>query len=175
MNRLIIILLVFFIFLPAVAQERVVLKMEDSIEVYISFNEGHCFCKLLPIKEYNSDFFYNAIILEKKENRFKLKIAMSDIDAKIESEPIIGWVDKTNCGVFLLCNEYVEQIPMLYLYEYPIIDSVRNIIDIRGIDRSWISIDDTYNGFARISFEIDGIKYSGWINKYCTDMYSLCS
>lgn len=161
--------------LSASAQERIVLRMDDFIKVYIDFQKDDCFCYLLPLSKYDSDLAYDAIVLEKKGDRFKLKIRMSDILCDRESEPVIGWVDTNDCGVFLLCNNYDGPVPLLNLYESPATESSVNIIDISCINGLWISISDIHKGFVKVSFEIHDNIYTGWISRYCTDPYNSCA
>lgn len=176
MKRIILVVLMGMLtHLSVSAQERVVLRMEDFVKVYIDAYKDDSFCQLLPLSKLASDLSYNAIILEKKGDRFKLIITLSDILCDIESEPIIGWVDSKDCGVFLLCNKYDGSVPILNLYESPSLESYVETIDISSIIRFWISITDIYNGFVKVSFEIHGNIYRGWISRYCTDPYSLCT
>jgi hypothetical protein len=171
MIKAVIVMLLSVLALPMLAQDKVVLK-DDVIKVYIDADNDFYFCQLLPSE---SDLFYDAHILEKRRNRFKLKITLRDIPGKICSEPITGWVDKNDCGVFVLCNEYRDTIPILFLYEFPDANARTTYIDINKIHRTWMHIEDISNGFVRISFDLDDIKYNGWINRYCLDMFSLCT
>ena len=176
MKRIILAVVTFILtHLFASAQERIVLRMDDFVKVYIDAYKDDCFCQLLPLSKLTSDLSYNAIILEKRNNRFKLMITLSDILCDIESEPIIGWVDTNDCGVFLLCNNYDGSVPLLNLYESPTLESYVDIIDISSIIGLWISITDIHKGFVKVSFEIQGNTYRGWISRYCTDPYNSCT
>lgn len=105
MIKAVIVMLLSVLALPMLAQDKVVLK-DDVIKVYIDVDNDFYFCQLLPSE---SDLFYDAHILEKRRNRFKLKITLRDIPGKICSEPITGWVDKNDCGVFV-CNLPVKHV-----------------------------------------------------------------
>lgn len=172
MKRLLVTILLLALCFSTLAQERVVLKMDGIIKVYIYFNHDLCFCHLPPSE---TDLFYDAQILEKKGSRFKLKITMRDITGEVKSEPIIGWVNSKDCGVYILCNEFHDQIPILFLYESPTLNSNVTYIDVTDIYKTWICIEDITNGFIKIYFDLDDIKYEGWINRYCLDIFSLCT
>lgn len=175
MKRIVVAVVLSILSYLSSAQERIVLRMDDFIKVYIDSQKDDCFCQLLPQSEYDSDLLYDAIVLEKKGGRFKLEIKMSNILCDLESEPVVGWVETEDCGVFLLCNNYNGSVPLLNLYESPCLESVVDIIDISCINGRWISIKDIHKGFVKVSFEICGNIYSGWISRYCTDPYNSCT
>ena len=175
MKRIVLAVMLAILTHLSAAQERIVLRMDDFVKVYIDYLNNNCFCKLLPQLEFDSNLSYYAIVLDKQGERFKLKITMSDILGDLESEPVIGWVEARECGVFLLCNNYSDSVPLLSLYEGPSSESVVEIIDISSINGLWVSIKDIYNGFVQVSFGIHGKIYSGWISRYCTDPYNSCT
>lgn len=159
----------------SMAQQRIVLNMNEYIDVHVGSDEDECFCQLLPLEKLPDDYVYDAIILDQTFNRYKLQITMRMIDGP-ESQPIIGWVNKNQCGAFLLCNNYSGSTPLLFLYKFPELDSEFTVVELnQQINGQWISIRDIQKGFALVSFKLNDILYSGWIQRFCTDPYNSCN
>lgn len=48
----------------SMAQQRIVLNMNEYIDVHVGSDEDECFCQLLPLEKLPDDYVYDAIILD---------------------------------------------------------------------------------------------------------------
>lgn len=153
---------------------NVVLNMHEYVNVYLNAESDIVLCILTPYNEY-LDAIYDAEILDKKSHRLKLNITM--LNGLEMSGSIVGWVEISQCGVFIRCNSYgvTNKEPLLYLYESPSIDSEYEVVNIKGLDGTWINIQDVSNDMFKIRIPHDNIYVEGWIYRCCTDPYNSCT
>ena len=89
----------------ALRAQYLVLNWEEDIIVYPS-DSTNVILAILPhmfVNDDDNDYSWTAKVLCVEEHRFKLEIDLDDGGEQM-GDPIIGWVDKKQCGVFLRNN-----------------------------------------------------------------------
>lgn len=127
----------------------------------------------------NTDYTcYEAYILDDTDLRFRAKIRSGwEVDS---TECVTGWINKTNVVVDILENGYDDQGGYIYLYESPESET-RIKIYTKDTPREAIVIDfyrdkdhDFYN-WAKVSFTIGDVYYTGWIDRFCSSAWGGCN
>lgn len=164
----------------ALRAQFLVLNYEEDIIVYPS-DSTDVILAILPhifVNDDDNDYSWTAKVLSVGEHRFKLKI---DLDDSLEpmGDPIIGWVDKKQCGVWLRANRYEGRIPIMDIHMNETLDGDFIPLDISGIDFEWICVTDIYKNPERhiykVQFTYKGVDYSGWVPRCCPDPYNSCT
>ena len=160
--------------------QYLVLNSSEDIIVYPSDTTDVIFC-VLPhsfVSDVKTDYSWGAKILCVNEERFKLEIVL-DYSLTWETDPIIGWVDKKQCGVWLRANRYEGRIPIMDIHMNETLDGDFIPLDISGVDFEWICVTDIYKNPERhiykVQFTYKGVDYSGWVPRCCPDPYNSCN
>lgn len=159
--------------------QSIVLNPDEDIIIYPSDTSDVVFC-VLPHKQlYNTDYSWYARILCVEESRFKINVSL-DYSITWLTDPIIGWVEKSQCGVYLRANRYEGRIPIMDLYETPLFDGNYHAINVDEIDSEWIRVIDIHidpndDVKYKVEFYMDGILHSGWVKRCCPDVYNSCT
>lgn len=161
--------------------QYLVLNMYEDIVVYPSDTTDLIFCILPnPIATYadKSNYTWTARILRVTEDRFKLEMVLDDFFS--QTDPIIGWVDKKQCGVWLRANRYEGRIPIMDIHMNETLDDDFIPLDISGIDFNWVCVtdihlDSEHHYIYKVKFIYKGVEYSGWVPRCCPDPYDSCT
>ena len=153
----------------------------DSIPIYCCDKDTTSF---YIIKENEQEEnWHNVELLEQSNNRYKVRITSCKEDA---TTPIIGWVDKEQCGVWLWGKKMSSKLWTFRLYRkpeqlHPFVRIVDEDIDGFGKytnDKAAPVLDyKYYKGKYWIKTEIlkDKKKYVGWTIDYCPNIYGSCN
>ena len=166
----------------ALRAQFLVLNYEEDIIVYPS-DSTDVVLAILPhmfVNDDDNDYSWTAKVLSVGEHRFKLEI---DLDDSMEpmGDPIIGWVDKKQCGVFLRANRYEGRIAIMDIYMSKSLDGDFIPFDVYSINFEWVSVTDLYYHPGRqkyiykVHFSHEGALYSGWVPRSCHDIYNSCN
>lgn len=144
----------------------------DTISVYFDSLAVYEICKLDNSRSHDYlDWFYYALVDGQTSNMFHVATCLMVEDFK-ESCTIQGWVNKTDCAVEMQVDEYVEGGKMLkYLYEKPDHSSPRTVVEFDDnnlLYPIYVEEVDLSPGsrWIKISFCYDGIRCSGWTERY---------
>jgi hypothetical protein len=182
----------FMFFLILVANYHVMFSQEnmmafftnatkDSVAVYSDAVSEECFVKVKEDEQ--KEVYFDVEILEKSEKRYKVKIySFNDNNA----EPILGWVDKEQCGVWLHGRYIKDNFWVVQLYEKPgyaepIIRLTDTFLDEFGkySNNSPVFVLDyiVYKGKYWIKTAVTKNKkrFVGWTRDYCPIKYYSCN
>lgn len=119
------------------------------------------------LKRADSDDYFEAEIIQKKDKRFYIKTMDMYTDTVF-----LGWVDKRYVGVGLR-NKSVHSIP---IYEFPRFNSKKTIIkiNIMSVTAEVLNINGNW---LKICFNKNGKKIIGWLapDNQCYNLYTMCS
>lgn len=167
----------------ALRAQYLVLNHEEDIVVYPSDSTDVIFA-ILPhvfITDEETDYSWIAKVLTVGDKRFKLEITLHDSSLESMGDPIIGWVDKKQCGVFLRDNRYEGRIAIMDIYMSKSLDGDFIPFDVYSINFEWVSVTDLYYHPGRqkyiykVHFSHEGALYSGWVPRSCHDIYNSCN
>lgn len=167
----------------ALHAQYLALNWEEDIIVYPSDSTDVIFT-ILPhvfVSDEKTDYSWTAEVLTVGDKRFKLEITLEDGSFEPMGDPIIGWVDKKQCGVFLRANRYEGRIPIMDIYMSKSLDGDFFPFDVNAIQFQWVSVTDLYYHPARqiyiykLRFWYKDVLYSGWVPRCCPDPYNSCT
>lgn len=167
----------------ALRAQFLVLNWEEDIIVYPS-DSTDVILAILPhvfVSDEKIDYSWTAEVLTVGNKRFKLEITLEDGSFEPMGDPIIGWVDKKQCGVFLRANRYEGRIPIMDIYMSKSLDGDFFPFDVDAIQFQWVSVTDLYYHPARqiyiykLRFWYKDVLYSGWVPRCCPDPYNSCT
>ncbi len=167
----------------AVHAQFLVLNWEEDIIVYPS-DSTDVILAIMPhmsVNDDDNDYTWTAKVLSVGEHRFKLEITLDDYMLEPAGDPIIGWVDKKQCGVFLRDNRYEGRIPIMDIYMSKSLEGDFIPFDVSAVNFQWVSVTDLYYHPVRriyiykIHFWYKDILYSGWVPRSCHDIYNSCN
>lgn len=167
----------------ALHAQHLVLNWEEDIIVYPSDSTDVIFA-ILPhvfISDEETEYSWIAKVLTVGDKRFKLEITLDDSSLEPMGDPIIGWVDKKQCGVFLRANRHEGRIPIMDIYMSKSLDGDFIPFDVYSINFEWVSVTDLYYHPGRqkyiykVHFSHEGALYSGWVPRSCHDIYNSCN
>lgn len=130
--------------------------------------------KQILIQDFESeDHLYEVFILEETDSRFWIKYR----DIEIYNDPFqIGWVDKRHCGVFARWYYDSDNRPYIKLYDT---SDKSSYIKIYG--QAWpcmyVISCKSDNDTIKVEFKTygDDKSYSGWIDRYCPNIFNNCT
>ena len=166
----------------ALRAQYLVLNWEEDIIVYPS-DSTNVILAILPhmfVNDDDNDYSWTAKVLCVDEHRFKLEIVLDD-GVEQMGDPIIGWVDKKQCGVFLRNNRYEGRIAIMDIYMSKSLEGDFIPFDVGAINFQWVSVTDLYyhsyhyDYIDKVHFWYKDVLYSGWVPRSCPNIYNSCN
>lgn len=165
----------------ALHAQYLALNWEEDIIVYPTDSTGIILAILPHMFISETDYSWTAKVLSVGDERFKLEITLDDSGFEQMGNPVIGWVDKKQCGVFLRANRYEGRIPIMDIYMSKSLDGDFMTLDVYDVPFQWVSVTDLYYHPARqeyiykLHFWHKDVLYSGWVPRCCPDSYNSCT
>lgn len=173
MKRLLILLVGLTIStLNATAQRQEVCIPWEKIVIPIYANElsDTVICEISQDFD-KEDHSYEVFIVKKSPLRFKIEYR--DLDEIPIKDAKTGWIDKKYCGVY--ARWYYDNgsdQKYIKLYASPSKDS--NFIKIYKSPIA-LTVVDFQDDLLEVMFEIDGTVYTGWVDRYCPNIFNSCT
>ncbi len=174
MKTYLISLLAILLFYQAVSQSRhFVVLMDDNIEIPIYDKPIGNNIKYRIMQDTINELFFAVEILDNSQLRYKVNI--TSVISSTPGPEIIGWIDKSRCGVFKRWYYDEHNNRYMKLHSAPDEKSSYKIIyeDPNVFDQSIMTAVDYADGdWKKVLFFHDGTLHEGWINKYCDSVYN---
>lgn len=123
------------------------------------------------------DWFYETRIHGKRGGRYFVSIQLTS-ESNSQPESYVGWVDIEKCEVFPLCDKYIGDHPVQYLYEKANTKEAKDSLEFNSYDdmKMYELIDfDRKSHRVKVRIDYYGEIHCGWIDRYCSNVNNSCN
>ncbi|MBP3454657.1 MAG: hypothetical protein J6K38_00150 [Alistipes sp.] len=177
MRKLIFLVACMIICDQALSQDRPqVVFAYDNIEIPIYHNSVGDEIDYRVMQDLIHEVFFGAEVLDKSPLRFK--VGITTVISSTPAPVIVGWIDKSMCGVYSRYYYDENKRPYIKLYSRPdagsdfskVYESVPaqcgllTVIDYAADRWLWL----------KVMFYLNDELYVGWVDRYCDNVYDSC-